>query len=47
MNNNAYKAPTVRLPTLEHLMGVNEDWGLELEQNEVSSRGGTFYFFYI
>lgn len=35
-----YKAPAVRVPTLDRLQGINEDWGLELEENEVEGLRG-------
>lgn len=35
-----YHAPSVRVPSLDRLQGINEDWGLELEENEVEGLQG-------
>ena len=36
----AYKAPAVRVPSLDRLQGINEDWGLELDEDEVEGLRG-------
>lgn len=35
-----YKAPAVRVPSFDRLQGINEDWGLELEEDEVEGLRG-------
>ncbi len=36
----AYKAPAVRLPTLDYLQGISDDWNLELEEEELKDLQG-------